>query len=167
MSGAGAKEQEKKTMSKLHLTRRDVMKLAAAVFPLSALKAAGPGPVMATLGDYMSQAASRALPADAVEKTKHHILDTLAAMISGTVLPPGRVAMQYARVHPGEKSATVAGTNLLCSPVDAALANGVLAHSDETDDSHAPSHSHPGCAVVPAALAAGEQFGVTGSRLLR
>ena len=66
-----------------------------------------------------------------------------------------------------EKSATVAGMNLLASPVDAALANGVLAHSDETDDSHAPSHSHPGCAVVPAALAAGEQFGVSGARFLR
>src|SRR5436190_898264 len=146
-------------MSKFHLTRRDAVKLAAAAFAVPVVKAAGPGPVMAKLGDYMSQAAARALPADALEKTKHHILDTLAAMISGTVLPPGRVAMNYARVHAGEKTATVAGTNLLCSPVDAALANGVLAHSDETDDSHAPSHSHPGCAVVPGALAAGEQFG--------
>src|SRR5712691_12406886 len=99
-------------MNRLQLTRRDVVRLAAAAFPLSMLKAAGPGPVMAKLGDYMSQAGGRALPADAVEKTKHHILDTLAAMISGTVLPPGRVAMQYARVHPGEKTATVAGTNL-------------------------------------------------------
>jgi len=43
----------------------------------------------------------------------------------------------------------------------------MLAHSDETDDSHAPSHSHPGCSVVPAALAAGEQFGIDGTRLLR
>ena len=31
----------------------------------------------------------------------------------------------------------------------------VKAHSDETDDSHAPSHSHPGCSIVPAALAVG------------
>ena len=43
----------------------------------------------------------------------------------------------------------------------------MLAHSDETDDSHAPSQSHPGCAVVPAALAAGEQFGIDGMRFLR
>ncbi len=47
------------------------------------------------------------------------------------------------------------------------MANGMLAHSDETDDSHAPSHSHPGCAVVPAALAAGEQFGIDGTHFLR
>jgi 2-methylcitrate dehydratase PrpD len=41
------------------------------------------------------------------------------------------------------------------------------AHSDETDDSHAPSHSHPGCSIVPATLAAGEQFGISGARFLR
>ena len=48
---------------------------------LSAL-AAEPGPVMAELSRYMSAAAGRALPAEVVEKTKHHILDTLAAMIT-------------------------------------------------------------------------------------
>jgi len=43
----------------------------------------------------------------------------------------------------------------------------MLAHADETDDSHAPSQSHPGCAIVPAALAAGEEFGIDGARFLR
>ena len=41
------------------------------------------------------------------------------------------------------------------------------AHSDETDDSHAPSQSHPGCSVIPATLAVGEKFGIDGTRLLR
>jgi len=48
-----------------------------------------------------------------------------------------------------------------------AMVNGVTAHSDETDDSNGPSHSHPGCAVVPAALAAGERFAISGSQFLR
>ena len=123
--------------------------------------------VMATLSTYMSEAATRDLPAEASEKTKHHVLDTLAAMVSGVELPPAQLAIKFARAHAAEKTATVVGTNILCGAIDAALVNGMLAHSDETDDSHAPSHSHPGCAVVPAALAAGEHFGVTGSRLLR
>ncbi|HEY0336695.1 MAG TPA: MmgE/PrpD family protein, partial [Burkholderiales bacterium] len=50
---------------------------------------------------------------------------------------------------------------------EAALTNGMLAHSDETDDSHAPSQSHPGCAVIPAALASGELFGISGAHLVR
>jgi 2-methylcitrate dehydratase PrpD len=58
-------------------------------------------------------------------------------------------------------------SKILCGPIEAALANGVLAHADETDDSHAASQSHPGCAVVPAALAVGERFGISGTHFLR
>src|SRR5438094_8791550 len=99
--------------------------------------------------------------------TKHVILDTVAAMVSGSDLPPGRFAIQFARVYKGEKVATVVASNVVCGPIEAALANGMLAHSDETDDTHPPSQSHPGCAVVPAALAVGEKFGINGSRFLR
>ena len=53
----------------------------------------------------------------------------------------------------GRPQATVIGTDIVTSSVNAALANGMLAHADETDDSHNASRSHPGCAVVPAALA--------------
>jgi 2-methylcitrate dehydratase PrpD len=122
---------------------------------------------MVRLSAWMSEASGRALPEEVVEKTKHHILDTFAAMISGSDLPPGRVALKFARAHTGEKTATVAATNVLCGPIEAAMANGMLAHSDETDDSNAPSHSHPGCAVVPAAFATGEQFGIAGTHFLR
>ncbi len=127
----------------------------------------GTSGVMATLSTYMSEAGGRDLPADAAEKTKHHVLDTFAAMVSGVELPPAQVAIKFARAHDAEKTATVVGTNIVCGAIEAALVNGMLAHSDETDDSHAPSHSHPGCAVVPAALAAGEQFGISGPRFLR
>jgi 2-methylcitrate dehydratase PrpD len=122
---------------------------------------------MTTLSSYMTRAAGRALPADVVEQTKHHIVDTFAAMISGSELPPGQAALRYARGLSGTGTATVAGSNLIAAPIDAALANGVLAHADETDDSHSASQSHPGCAVVPAALAAGEAHGIDGTRFLR
>ena len=143
--------------------------LAAAAFPAgTAVAAEVPvSQVMTRLSTYMSDAAGHSLPDDVVEKTKHHILDTFAAMISGAGLPPARTALLFARAHMGEKVATVAASDIVCGAIEAALANGMLAHSDETDDSHAPSHSHPGCAVVPAALAAGEQFGIDGTRFLR
>jgi 2-methylcitrate dehydratase PrpD len=137
--------------------------------PLATMDSAakGVGPVMEKLSSYMSGAANRALPDEVVEKTKHHILDTLAAMISGSELPPGRAAVQFARAYGGREMATVAATNIACGPIEAALTNGVLAHSDETDDSHGPSRSHPGVSAVPAALAAGEQFGISGTQFLR
>jgi len=147
--------------------------LAAAVAPESALPSqSSPGApagesVTPKLAEYMSEAANRPVPEEALEKTKHHALDTIAAMVSGVELPPAMVALRFARAHQGEKIATVVGTDIVCGPLEAAIANGILAHSDETDDSHAPSHSHPGCSTVPAALVAGEQFGIDGNRLLR
>jgi 2-methylcitrate dehydratase PrpD len=155
-----------------HLSRRDLLRSAGFVTAATALpglmKAADPAisPVMARLSEYMAAAAGRALPPEAMAHAKLHILDTLAAMISGSQLPPGRFAISYARAHTGEKIATVAGSNVLCGANDAASANGILAHSDETDD-YAPTGTHPGCAIVPAALAAGEQFGTDGMRFLR
>jgi 2-methylcitrate dehydratase PrpD len=122
---------------------------------------------MQTLSDYMAAAGSRPLPDEATEHAKHHLLDTLAAMISGSELLPGQAALRYIRAHGGKGAATIAGTMLTAAPGDAALANGVMAHADETDDSHNASRSHPGCAIVPAALAVGEELGIDGARLLR
>ena len=122
---------------------------------------------MATLSAYMAAAADRPLPPAVAEKSKQMILDALAAMISGTQLPPGQFALGFARAYQGGGRATVAGSRLLCGPIEAALVNGMLAHSDETDDTHPPSQSHPGCSIVPAALAAGETFGASGERLVR
>lgn len=124
-------------------------------------------PEMTVLSGYMSKAASFKLPDEVSEKTKEHILDTLAAMVSGSQLPPGRAAIKFVRTSLSEQTATVVGTDIVCGPIDAALTNGMLAHADETDDSHAPSQSHPGCAVVPAALAAGEKFAIDGTRFIR
>jgi 2-methylcitrate dehydratase PrpD len=128
---------------------------------------AGPGRVMDTLSAYMSAARTRALPEDVIEQAKFHLLDTIAAMISGSELPPGQAAQRYVREHGGNGTITVVASALTAAPIDAALANGVMAHADETDDSHNESRSHPGCAVVPAALASGEVHGVDGASLLR
>src|SRR6266404_6063498 len=162
------------------LTRRGLLKsagwtiAASALLPVvergkrfgTILAAESGSPVMAKLSAYMSEAGNRALPDAVIEKAKHHILDTFAAMVSGSELPPGRAAIQFARAYGGEKIATVVASNILCGPIEAALANGVLAHADETDDSW-PTGWHPGCNVVPAALAAGEQFGITGMHFVR
>src|SRR5439155_17063378 len=107
-----------------------------------------------------------ALPDAVIEQVKWHVLDTLAAIVSGSELEPGRAAIAFARAYGGEKVATVVCSDVLCGPIEAALANGVLAHADETDDSW-PGGWHPGCNVVPAALAAGERFGVSGAHVVR
>jgi 2-methylcitrate dehydratase PrpD len=140
---------------------------AAGLSRLPGLAADSVSPAMVRLSAYMSEARNRALPDDVAEIAKHHILDTFAAMVSGSQLLPGQAALKFARSYGGERIATVVCSNILCGPIEAALVNGVLGHSDETDDAHAPTLSHPGVAVIPAALAAGEQFGIDGAQFLR
>jgi 2-methylcitrate dehydratase PrpD len=120
-----------------------------------------------TLASYISKAGAAALPPGVREKAKHHILDTLAACVSGAQLAAGARAIAYVQAVGGPARATVIGTKLGAGPVDAAFANGMMAHADETDDSHASSLTHPGCAVVPAALAAAEYFGSDGTAFIR
>jgi len=124
-------------------------------------------PVMRALASYISQARNKPLPRPVIEKTKHHVLDTLAAMVSGSRLLPGLKAISYAKTLGGKKEALVIGSRLVTTAEHAALANGMLAHADETDDSHAPSLTHPGCGIVPAALAMAERERANGTQLLR
>ena len=124
-------------------------------------------PVMQRLSGYIAGAGKKRLPASVAEKTKHHILDTIAAMVSGAPLLPGRKAISYVKTLGGAKEACVIGTRVVTNAANAALANGMLAHADETDDSHAPSLTHPGCGIVPGALAVAERQGTTGEAMLR
>jgi 2-methylcitrate dehydratase PrpD len=159
------------------LTRRGWLEQAAwvsasAAFPRFAWAAAPDAssaisPVMEKLSAYMAEARNRTLPDNVVRETEHHILDTIAAMVSGSELAPGRLAIEFARSYGGEKIATVVASKILCGPIEAALANGQLAHSDETDDDFTTGGAHPGCAVVPAALAVGEQCGISGTHFVR
>ncbi len=124
-------------------------------------------PVMKRLSGYIAQAGNKALPTAVAERTKHHVLDTIAAMVSGSQLLPGRKAIGFIKTIGGTKEACVVGSRVVTTAINAALANGMCAHADETDDSHAPSVMHPGCGIVPAALAVAEKEGRNGEALLR
>jgi 2-methylcitrate dehydratase PrpD len=115
----------------------------------------------------MSSARDRALSPDVARETRHRILDTIAAMVSGARLKPGEAAIRFARAQGGVPEATVLTTTLRTSAVNAALVNGMLAHADETDDFEPITKAHPGCAVVPAALAMGERTKGSGPDLIR
>lgn len=124
-------------------------------------------PITTRLCDYIASALDRPLPEEVALKARHHILDTVASMLSGARLKPGMVAIAYVRGQGGTPEATLMGTSVLTSAVNAALGNGMMAHANETDDSHAPSRTHPGCAVVPAAWAMAERHNRSGADLLK
>jgi 2-methylcitrate dehydratase PrpD len=119
------------------------------------------------LSEYIAEAAMRTLPDVVIDRARHHVLDTIAAMVSGSQLRPGQMAIRYVASLGGTPESSVVGTHIRTAAVNAALANGMLAHADETDDSHAPSRTHPGCAVIPAALAIAERERASGAAFLR
>src|SRR5271165_5812897 len=94
-----------------NLTRRDLMRRSAWVLAAAALPGgtrlaaqdASPNisPMMLKLSTYMSEARNNPLPEKVLQETKHHILDTFAAMISGSELPPGRMALKFAHAYGG------------------------------------------------------------------
>jgi 2-methylcitrate dehydratase PrpD len=117
------------------------------------------------LVEYMSAARAAKLPPEVIQKGKSHMLDSLAAIVSGSTLKPGKLALQHARALGGKEECSVLGSNLKTTPILAAFANGMSGHADETDDSN--SQLHPGCAIVPAALAIAESKNRSGEALLR
>jgi len=124
-------------------------------------------PLMRTVSAYIAEAATRKLPEEAAEATKQHLLDTLAAMISGSTLLPGVKAIEYVKTLGGTEEACVPGSRIVTNALNAALAGGMLAHADETDDSHPRSGTHPGASTVPAALAMAQRSAASGNALLR
>jgi 2-methylcitrate dehydratase PrpD len=119
------------------------------------------------LSEYISAAADRELPSEVVIKTKHHILDTLAAILSGSRLRAGELAARYVERLGGTAEATVIGTSLMVPAEWTAMANGMAGHADETDDSHLGGRFHPGCGIIPAALAVAEQQDRGGAEFIR
>lgn len=119
------------------------------------------------LARYMAEARQRDLPPEVMQAGKQRILDSLAAIVSGSCLKAGELAIRYVRQQGGVPESSVLATDVKTSAVNAALANGMFGHADETDDFEPVTKAHPGCAVVPAALAMAEREGRSGEELLR
>jgi 2-methylcitrate dehydratase PrpD len=120
-----------------------------------------------TCARFMTSTRTMELSSETLDRAMAHTLDALAAIISGATLEPGRLAtaITASRREPG--AVTVVGDGSLTSARNAAFANGVAAHADETDDSHEFSKTHPGAAVVPTALAVGQAVGASGLDVLK
>jgi 2-methylcitrate dehydratase PrpD len=119
------------------------------------------------LARYMVEARDRVLPPNVTLEAKNHILDTLGAMVSGSRLKGGEMGIAYVRAQGGVPEASVICSNIKTSMTNAALANAMCAHGDETDDVELMTHGHPGSSAVPAALAMAEREGRSGMEMLR
>jgi 2-methylcitrate dehydratase PrpD len=117
------------------------------------------------LATHIAGAESRGLESDVRERAKHHLFDSLLAMLSGATLRPGILAISYAKSRGGIGESTVVG-GPRTNPELAAFTNAISAHADETDDVNNRARIHPGATIIPAAVAMAEAYDRPGSALL-
>ena len=113
--------------------------------------------IQQTLTKYISEALTHELPKETQVNTRYHLLDTMIAILTGRLLPPGQKGFQFSKKQGGPQESTLLGNNIKVSAINAGFGNGMAAHANETDDSHTVGRFHPGCAIVPATLAIAEK----------
>jgi 2-methylcitrate dehydratase PrpD len=103
------------------------------------------------------------LPETVVNKAKGLILDLFGCQLAFATLPWNKAVFQYVRnKNSASQESTVINYGLKTTAEYAAFANAVFGHGFEMDDTEMLTASHPGVAVIPAALAMGEVKVISG-----
>ncbi len=121
------------------------------------------------LSEFVASLRFEQLPETTVNRAKELILDLLGSIIRAGSESDSTPSLLGALATMGLDTAgpsKVPGLERRYAPAVAALANGMLGHSLDFDDTHADSSLHPSAPVVPAALAVGEQVDASGREIL-
>ncbi|MSP95820.1 MAG: MmgE/PrpD family protein [Betaproteobacteria bacterium] len=111
---------------------------------------------LAGLLDWAVAACYEDLPAATVDAAKTCLLNASAAMLAGSGAPGAPEIVRQVREWGGRPESTVAVHGLKVPAPMAALANGVMAHAMDYDDTQVGTGLHANVVVVPALLAATE-----------
>lgn len=96
-----------------------------------------------------------------IEAVRRLLLDCFVVSLWGSTRPAARELAQWSARFAGTGSSWVLGGKWRAEPSVAALVFGTAGHSYELDDTHDETASHPGCVVIPAALAVGAATGAS------
>lgn len=117
--------------------------------------------------EYITNLQYNDLPSEVVEKAKMHFLDALGNILGAHEMPWSKMVVKLVKQMKGTQESTVIGEPEKYPMINAALANGTMAHGIDADDSGArPSWAHPGACIIPAAFAAAEAENASGEELI-
>lgn len=100
------------------------------------------------------------------ERARIHILDALGVALAANCHPFAERAVAAATTLGGSGPCTVIGRSEHLPLRDAALANGILIHGLDFDDTHLTSIVHPTAACLPCCLSLAEALDAHGRSLL-
>jgi 2-methylcitrate dehydratase PrpD len=97
------------------------------------------------------------IPKPAIELAKLCLLDGIGCALFGATKPVGKIITAVTVDFGGRPVAGVVGTSLRTNAANAALANGILCHSEDFDSSHDQQS-----ALMPVVLGLGEELHLSG-----
>jgi 2-methylcitrate dehydratase PrpD len=118
------------------------------------------------LADFVCAYPAGGLPAGASEAVADAFIDLFAAAAGGWGAPAPRAVREAAGGLFATGPAQVWWGGRCLAPAAAALANSAAASALDLDDGHRGAGGHPGAAVIPSVLAAGQAVGASGEALL-
>lgn len=119
-----------------------------------------------TLAEYSMGLKFEDLSEEAVEASKHCLLDWIGVTIAGLEEPLTQMLIEQAAADGGAAQATVIGDGRKVSTSQAALINGSASHALDYDDVQTRLQGHPTVPVAPVVLALGEKMGASGRDVL-
>lgn len=120
----------------------------------------------AAIADFAAGLDYEAIPEAVRERARIQILDAVGVGLAASSFPFAAKAMAGIAALGGPGEGTVIGRPERLPPRDAALANGLLMHGLDFDDTHLASIVHGTVATLPAALALGEAHDADGRTLM-
>lgn len=118
------------------------------------------------LAEFASRVRFEDIPSEVLDRARIHILDGLGLAVASTTFPFAAPTLAAVRELGGGAGTSVIGQSFRAAPRDAAMANGVLIHGLDYDDTHLQAIVHPTAAVLPAVLAVAEDRGLSGQEAL-
>jgi 2-methylcitrate dehydratase PrpD len=103
--------------------------------------------------------------AEVIDYTKLLALSHLGMTAAGTVMPFGKIILEYTKNNACKEEAGVIGGEFRTSAEYAALANGSLAHTTELEDDSFPEGLYS-CGAWPAVFAVGEKYKLSGKDII-
>lgn len=111
----------------------------------------------AALARFAAETPVARIPGAVLHQGKRCIINTMAVALHATHDPALQMLLKVLKAEGGAKHASVLGGSFKTSLQNAALANGLLVHLDDYDDTFFPTVLHPSAPTIPAALALAEQ----------
>lgn len=125
------------------------------------------GGITQALAKFVVSTNYETIPPTAINEAKRAIMDCIGVAIAGSSEPASKIVTELINEGGEKPIASIFGSGLKASISSTALANGVMAHALDFDDSSLTLRGHPSAPLLPAVFAAGEANGITGQEALQ